>query len=99
ARDLEWQAFGDEAEVIGDVLTTSGDAHLGVQAQGPNSSILAFPMYYPRYQLGQGLTAGLDPVDLRAVEDKVLSAASALDGARLSRPDAPLVIDEIRAGA
>jgi hexosaminidase len=96
---LDTHVFGDAAGVIGEVMTTLGDAHLDVKAQVPNSSILAFPLYYPRYQLGTGLTTGLDPVDLRAVEEKVLRSADSLSGARLDRPDAPLVIDEIRAGA
>jgi hexosaminidase len=96
---LDVQVYGDSAGVIGRALETLGDAHLGVQAQVPNSSILTFPLYYPRYQLGTGLTAGLTSPDLRAVEETVLAAADSLGGARLDRSDAPLVLDEIRAGA
>ncbi|MBI2704318.1 MAG: family 20 glycosylhydrolase, partial [Actinobacteria bacterium] len=92
ARALDTHAFLDEAGVLGSLLLDAGDAHRLLSTQIPNVSLLAAPLYLPRFDLARaGITAG-----------EFAAAAAVIDGCRdrlaTARPrvdDREAILDEL----
>jgi hexosaminidase len=99
ANALNVHSFADATNTIGGALVELGDAHLHVEPQVPNMSILTLALYYPGVQLGAGITGGVTVDDLTAAETAIANAAGSLRRARPQRADGALVIDELRAAA
>jgi hypothetical protein len=96
---LDAHAFDDPAGELGAALLALGDAHRGIAPQFPNISVLVLNLYYPQLQVDRGVSAGMTIEDLRGVEESLEAAIERLGRSRLRRPDAGLVIDELRTAA
>ncbi|HEX4541185.1 MAG TPA: hypothetical protein VH112_13170, partial [Acidimicrobiales bacterium] len=99
AAALDAHAFDDPARELGAALLALGDAHRAIVPQFPNISVLVMHLYYPQLQLDRGISAGMNVEDLRGVEDSLEAAVERLGRSRSRRPDASLVIDELRTAA
>ena len=104
-RDLDLEAAlsahvtRDDSGAIAAALHALGDAHTLVTPQLPNTSVLALPLMLPVVRMGEGFTAGITDDELTAVEEAIGGALRGLDAARSDRPDAELIVREIRNGA
>ena len=96
---LDGHAFADDTGELSAALLELGDVHRRVGPQVPNMSVLALHLYWPQMRVGGGLNQGMTADDLLAAEATLADAVSRLDRARPARPDADLVLDELRNGA
>ncbi|MFO7589591.1 MAG: glycoside hydrolase family 20 zincin-like fold domain-containing protein [Acidimicrobiia bacterium] len=96
ATALDAHAFGDEAGVLGRALTELGDGYRDVTPQVPNTSAVVLHLYYPQLTLGRGPTKGARAAEFERLDEKLAGIAMSLDGARPTRPDGALVLDELR---
>ena len=95
---LSAHVFGDPTGALADAVLGLGDAHLLVTPQFPNMSALVMNLYYPQLPVGRGLTAGLTPGELDAVDARLDAGRTAVLRARPDRPDAALLVDEVLFG-
>jgi hypothetical protein len=93
---LDVHVFDDPAKEIGGAMMALGDLHRMVTPQFPNLSVLVLHLYFPQLQLDRSFTAGLTPGELADVEERLTDIRATLARARPRRPDAPLVLDELR---
>jgi hexosaminidase len=95
AAALSAHVFQDPTGNLAEAVLALGDAHRLVTPQFPNMSTLVMNLYYPQLPVGRGLTAGLTPDELDAVEGCLESARGGVEGARPRRDDAATLIDEV----
>ena len=67
-----------------------------VTPQVPNTSAVVLHLYYPQLTLGRGPTKGATAPEFERLDEKLAGIAMSLDGARPSRADGALVLDELR---
>ena len=96
---LSEHVMRDGSGAIAGALRALGDAHLLVTPQLPNTSVLALPLMMPLVRVGEGFTAGIEREEVEDVRARIAAATAALDGARSERPDAELIVREIRNAA
>ncbi len=94
---LDAHAFDDPAGAVGGALVTVGRIPRLMTPQVPNMSALVFSILLPQWRVGRGATRGLTDDDLDRVTGALDEAEAAVGHARPRRPDAGLVLDEIRA--
>ena len=89
----------DSSGAIAGALRALGDLYRLVTPQLPNTSVLALPLMLPSVRIGEGFTAGVTRDELEEVRAQIAAATAALEGARSERPDADVIVREIRNGA
>jgi hypothetical protein len=99
ARALSFHVFDDPGGTTAGALLELGDAHRLVAPQVPNNSILAMHLYYPRFRIGDGLSAGMRDGDLEATQTAIADAREALAWTPMQRADAALVKAELGTSA
>jgi hexosaminidase len=92
---LSVHAYDDDTGRFAAALLAVGDAHRAVTPQIPNHSILVMHLYFPQIRVGRGLTRGLTFDELDEVARVLASARADVGAARLGRPDAALLVDEM----
>jgi hypothetical protein len=92
---LSTHVFDDPTGGLADAVLALGDAHLLVGPQFPNMSTLVMNLYYPQFPVGRGLTAGLDPTQLDAVDRCLHTARAAVLSARPGRADGAQLVDQV----
>jgi len=98
AAALDAHAFFDSAGELGGALLALGDVYREVPLI-PNVSGVTLHLYFPQQRLGRGPTNGITDAAIDRVEDTVAGALDRLERARSARPDAGLVLDELRTSA
>lgn len=99
AEALSVHAFDDDAGELATALLALGDAHLSVEPQVPNASVLVLQLLSPRFRMGEGHTAGLTSDDLDRVGGVIADARAKLARSRPRRVDGALVVSELDASA
>jgi hypothetical protein len=94
---LDVHAFDDPAGALGHALVGLGGVPRLVTPQVPNMSALVFPILLPQWRVGAGATRGLTPEDLDRVEATLDDVMAGVGRAGPRRPDADLLLDEVRA--
>lgn len=96
---LSAHAFDDDTGELATALLALGDAHLLVEPQVPNASVLVLQLLSPRFRMGEGHTAGLTSDDLDRVGGVIADARASLARSRPRRADGALVVSELDASA
>lgn len=94
---LDAHCYDDRTGRTGRAVVALGQTYQMVAPRPPNMSALALPYFLPQWPMGKAVTDGLTTADLDAVTSLVDDTAAALATARPGRPDAALLLDEIRA--
>jgi hypothetical protein len=94
---LDVHAFDDRAGALGAALVDLGRIPRLVTPQVPNMSALVFSLLLPQWRVGHGATRGLTDGDLDGVESTLDDVVAGARRADPRRPDAALVLDEVRA--
>jgi len=98
-RALDLHAFQDAAGVMGRLVYDLGNAYQRPGVLLHNSSILFMLILQPDQPVGQGWTAGLTVDGLERTWQYVDRVMQPLFKARMARPDAGLVVAELRIAA
>ncbi|HVM07561.1 MAG TPA: family 20 glycosylhydrolase [Acidimicrobiales bacterium] len=89
----------DASGEIAAAMHELGDVHRVITPQLPNTSVLALALMLPTVRVGEGFTAGITGDELEEVRQVTAAAVSRLGRATSVRPDAALIVDEVRNGA
>lgn len=93
---LDLHAFRDSARMLGRVATTLGDAYLTTGAASTNGSALFFLLAFADESLPHARMPGLCATDLQLTLETIRACRADIERARPDRPDAAIVIDELR---
>jgi hypothetical protein len=96
AAALSAHCYDDDSGVLGEALVALGDAYLRMTPQMMNVSTATLHLYWPQLTVGSWPLTGATAGDYEAVAGVVDEVASTLHAQRSSRPDAALVVDELR---
>ncbi len=96
---LDVHAFDDPAGSTSRALVALGRIHRMVTPRPPHISPVIGHLLLPQWPVGSGLSDGLVPGEVDAVEDAVDAALAILATARPRRGDGALVADELRGAA
>jgi hexosaminidase len=99
AAALDLHVFRDDARVLGALARDLGDVHLETGVTPKNASVLALLLLFPERPIGEGRLAGLTIEGLERALASAERIAGTLPQARSQRPDAGLVVEELRLAA
>ncbi len=99
ARALDLYAFRDGGGVMGRLAHDLGNTYRETGVTLHNSSVLFWLLQMPDRPVSAGRAAGVTAEGLRRAEAHIERAMARLPGARMSRPDADLIVDEFRLAA
>jgi hypothetical protein len=96
AAALSAHCYDDDTGVLAAALVKLGDAYLRMTPQMMNVSTATLHLYWPQLTVGKWPLSGATAGDYEAVAAVVDEVGSTLHAQRSSRPDAALVVDELR---
>lgn len=101
-RDLDLGAalsdhcYDDPSGELAAIVLGLGDVYLRIDPQVWNVATFALPLYFPQLDIGRGPLLGATDKQYDAMEADLDGYEARLDHVESRRPDAPLILDEIR---
>lgn len=93
---LSRHCYEDPSGELGAIVVELGDVHLRLEPQMWNLSTLVLPLYFPQIDVGRGPLKGATVDQYEAVDADLDAFEARLAGIRSMRPDADLVVAELR---
>ncbi len=93
---LSRHCYKDSSGELGAIVAELGDVHLRLEPQMWNVSTLVLPLYFPQIDVGRGPLKGATVDQYEAVDADLDAYESRLAGIRSTRPDADLIVAELR---
>ena len=88
--------YDDASGELGAIIVGLGDVYLRLAPQVWNVATLVLHLYFPQLDIGRGPLAGAEVDQYEAVEADLLGYEARLDRVASTRPDAALIVDEVR---
>lgn len=95
---LSMHCYDDPSGELGAIVLGLGDVYLRLEPQVWNVATMVLPLYFPQLDVGRGPLAGAAADQYAAIEADLDAYAARLDRVRSARPDAALMVDEVRNG-
>ncbi len=93
---LSRHSYEDSSGELGSIVVEIGDVHLRLEPQMWNVSTLVLPLYFPQIDVGRGPLKGAAADQYEAVDGDLDGYEERLAGIRSTRPDADLIVAELR---